>query len=225
MECIPNPFTTESFVLNDFNQTSIKVCNNSMDITIDYKHCYRECPKQCKQIYTKIAKYHGKQFSYQAENQLSLIKYFANLGGLFGFYFGISFVQLGTLINQSIKHLKRVMNYFINFKIFKIITRLRKSLQKFIYLLNYIQRIDFTIISKLMFPPILIYQIFTMFNLYFQYSTQTYYHFIPYNISENKYSVNEFPAITVCNEQIFDKIWFKDYYDPESIDFKTLKII
>ena len=118
-----------------------------MNITIDYKHCYKECPKQCKQIYMKtylkvsidnfigdsylkIGKYHGKQSSYIAENQLSLIKYFANLGGLFGLYFGISFVQFGTLINQSINYVKRVMNYFIKFKIFKIIIRLREKFTK-----------------------------------------------------------------------------------------------
>ena len=241
MECIPNPFTTESFVLNDINKTSIKVCDNSMDITIDYKHCYKECPKQCKQIYTKsnvkasidnfigdsylkIEKYHGKQFSYQAENELSLIKYFADLGGLFGLYFGIAFVQFGTLINQSIKHMKQFLNYFMHLEIFKIIIRLRRSLQKLNFILNIIQRIDFTLLTKLIFPPILIYQIFSMFDLYFQYSTQTNYNFIPYNISNNKYSLNEFPAITVCNEQMFDKIWFKDYYDPELIDLKLLKL-
>ena len=64
-----------------------------------------------------------------------------------------------------------------------------------------------------------------MFNLYFQYSTQTNYNFISYNISENKYSLNEFPAITVCNEQMFEKILFKDYYDPELVDLKQLKLI
>ena len=66
-----------------------------MNIKIDYKYCYKECPKQCRQTYTKsivkasidnfigdsylkIGKYHGKQFAYQAENELSLIKYFAD---------------------------------------------------------------------------------------------------------------------------------------------------
>ena len=212
-----------------------------MNITIDYKCCYKECPKQCKQIYIKsnvkasidnflgdsylkIKKYHGRLFSYQAENELSLIKYFADLGGLFGLYLGISFVHFGTLINQLINYMKKLLNYCMNYKIFKIIIRLRKNLQKLNFILNHIQLIDFTLVSKLIFPPILIYQMFTMFNLYFKYSTQTNYNFILYNISDNKYSVNEFPAITVCNDLLFDKIWFNDYYDPELIDFNYLRL-
>ena len=54
-----------------------------------------------------------------------------------------------------------------------------------------------------------------MIKLYFQYSTQTNYEFIPYNISDDKYSLNEFPSITLCNEQLFDKIWFNNYYEKE----------
>ena len=92
------------------------------------------------------------------------------------------------------------------------------------FILNHIEQINFTIITKLIFPPILIYQMFTMFNIYLQYLTQTNYNFIPYNISDKKYSVNEFPAITACNDLLFDKIWFEDYYDPDLVDLKLLRL-
>ena len=112
----------------------------------------------------------------------------------------------------------------MNMEIFRMMTKFKRILKRVILILNYIEQIDFKIISKLIFPPMFIYQLFIMINSYFQYSTQTNYEFIPYNISDNKYSVEEFPSITVCNEQLFDKIWFKDYYDSDNIDMNRLKL-
>ena len=31
--------------------------------------------------------------------------------------------------------------------------------------------------------------------------------------------MNEFPSITVCNEQLFDKIWFNKYFDSQSVTY------
>ena len=202
-----------------------------MNITTDDKHCHNECPKQCKQVYSKlnvkasIDNFDGdsylkfdndkaKQFSYQAEGDLSLIQFIADIGGLFGLYLGITFIEIGTLINHSIKFIKKILKRCIIFKIFQV------RLMKLNFFLTQIESINFTIITKLIFPPILIYQLITMFDLYFQYSTQTNYALESYNMSDNKYSVNEFPAITVCNEQLFDKIWFEEYYNKEIVDFK-----
>ena len=213
-----------------------------MNVTFDYNYCFIECPKNCKQqisylvskakidnfvgdSYLKVEKDKAKQYSYQAESELSIIQYFADLGGLFGLYLGISFIEIGKLINYSISFTKKILNYFININNIRIISKLKRSLLKLNFILIHFERVDFTIITKLIFPPILIYQIYSMFNLYFQYSTQTNYEFIPYNMSDNKYSLNEFPAISVCNEQLFDKIWFKDYYDPDIVDIDRLKIV
>ena len=234
LECIPNPFITESFVLIDSDHTSLKVCDKSMNITINATECYKECPKQCSKkfrninfkashevfigdSYLNIKKDQPKVFSYQVENDLSIIQYFADLGGLFGLYLGISFIEIGTLINSSILFLKPLLNSCMNMEIFRAMTKIKRIFKRVNLILNYIERIDFKIVSKLIFPPIFIYQLFIMIDSYFEYSTQTNYEFIPYNISDNKYSVEEFPSITVCNEQLFDKIWFKNYYDPDMI--------
>ena len=135
MECIPNPFTTESFVLIDSNQTSIKICGNIKNITIDIKHCHKDCPKKCLQNYNKlkietsINNYNGdsylkirnekkKKFSYKAESQLSLIKYIADLGGLFGLYLGISFIEMGKLIKYLISLFKESFKFYQEYENF-----------------------------------------------------------------------------------------------------------
>ena len=234
LECIPNPFINHSFVLIDSNQTSIKFCENQTNITIDYPHCHRECPKNCLQIFKnlkidssidnfngnsfiKILNKRTKQYSYQAESQLSIIKYIADLGGLFGLYLGISLIDMGKVIKNSISILKTFFNYIKELKYFKII-KINKFLQNINRILNYLHLINFSLISKIIFHPILIFELFSMIRLYFQYSTQINYGFIPYNISDDKYSLNEFPSITVCNEQLFDKIWFNNYYDTEFVN-------
>ena len=207
-------------------QLSIKICENIKNITTNFNNCDKKCPKHCSQTYVKlkfqssIENFHGdsflkilnkkaKQYSYLEESQLSIIKYIADLGGLFGLYLGISLIEMGNFIKGSISILKTFFNYIKDMKYFKII-KFNLSLRKIITVLNYLHQINFSLISKILFNPILIYELFCMFKLYFEYSTQTNYEFIPYNISNDKYSVNEFPSITVCNEQIFDKIWFNN---------------
>ena len=229
LECIPNPFINHSFVLIDSNQTSIKICENEKNITFDYKHCYKECPKHCSQLYKKlktkssIDNFRGdsyikiinkkeKQYFYLAESQLSIIKYIADLGGLFGLYLGISLIEMGKIIKNSISLMKTFFNFIKESKYFKMI-KVNICIQKINTFLNYLHQINFSLISKIIFNPILIFELFSMIKLYFQYSTQTNYEFISYNISEDKYSLNEFPSITVCNEQLFDKIWFDNYYE------------
>ena len=233
LECIPNPFINESFVLINSNQNSIKVCEKLQNISIDIKHCYKKCPKNCLQIYNKlniktsIDNYDGnsylkivnertKKFSYQAGSQLKIIEYFANMGGLFGLYLGISLIEMGKFIKYSILITKNFLNYLTNIKILRMI-KFKKWLQKFNFLLDNIDKINFTLISKLLINPVLMYELLSMVNLYFQYSTQTNYEFKFYNISDNKYSINEFPSITVCTEQLFEKVWFEDYYDFDTV--------
>ena len=233
LECIPNPFINHSFVLIDSNQTSFKICENEKNITIDFKYCYKECPKHCLQSYknlktqTFINNFNGnsyikifnnkeKQYFYQAESELSIIKYIADLGGLFGLYLGISLIDMGKVIKNSIKYMKIFINYMKNTKYFKII-KLSICLEKINTILNYNLNINFNLISNILSNPILIFELLSMMNLYFQYSTQTNYEFIPYNISDNKYSLNEFPSITICNEQLFDEIWFKNYFNSDIV--------
>ena len=235
MECIPNPFIIESFILIDSYQTSLKECDKLQNITIDIQHCHLDCPKKCLKIhdklkikasidnydrdsYLKIVNEKKKQFSYKVESQLNLIKYIADLGGLFGLYLGISLIDMGNMIKYSISLVKVFLNYIKNMKIFKLIIRLKLCIMKLKIIFDYFYLINFRLIFKIIIYPISIYELLSMMYLYFQYSTQTNYQFIAYNISDNRYSLNEFPAITVCNEMLFNKIWFEGYYDNDIVN-------
>ena len=153
LECIPNPFINHSFVLIDSNQTSIKICENEKNISIDYNECHNKCPKHCSQIYSKlktktsIDNFNGdsylkisnkkvKQYNYQAESQLSFVEYIANIGGLFGLYLGISLMDLGKVIKNSISTLKTFFNFIKKLKYFKIF-KFKICFQKIIKLLNF----------------------------------------------------------------------------------------
>ena len=211
-----------------------------MNKTIDTELCHKECPKHCKQIYStlndktsldnfigdsylKIAIDKAKQFFYIAEIKNSLIQYFADLGGLLGLYLGIPFIEIGILIDQFIRYSKRLLIYFMRTRFFIILRKMKIYLVKIRNFLNILQEINFKFIAKLVFTPILIFQFLMMVNLYFQYPTQTIYEFIPYNISNNLYSVNEFPAITLCYQLLLDKIWFHNYYDHDIVDLEKLR--
>ena len=60
--------------------------------------------------------------------------------------------------------------------------------------------------------PFFAVQIYNLLEDFLQYSTQISVEFIAYNKSEGKYSINEFPSITVCNENNIHNYLFDDKY-------------
>ena len=66
----------------------------------------------------------------------------------------------------------------------------------------------FTILSI----PVLIFQFYKSIEDYLQFSTEISFEFLEYNRNDTKYSLSDFPAITVCNEHIIDKILFEKKY-------------
>ena len=118
MKCTPNPFIINDFVLNDFNQTSINVCNHSIDYSLNTIYCDKRCPKKCHQIYPKLEygnnMYYYKNYSqlkiivksfrhfiYKVEADLEFTKFIANIGGLFGLYFGLALIDLGQVFRKG----------------------------------------------------------------------------------------------------------------------------
>ena len=47
---------------------------------------------------------------------------------------------------------------------------------------------------------------------YFYFPTQISFEFVEYKQNNQKISINEFPAITVCTEHMFKKAFFDKYY-------------
>ena len=174
--------------------------------------------------YLKIQINKEEKFSYSAETKQSLIQLVADLGGLLGLYFGIPFIEIGLLIDVFIKNFQHLLIFWIRTRYSTFFTSFKKFLIKLKNMLNFIQKINFRFISKLIFAPILIFQLLIMIILYFQYPTQTTYEFIPYNISDNLYSLEEFPAITICTQELFKKIWFQNYYEHDIIDMDELDL-
>ena len=53
---------------------------------------------------------------------------------------------------------------------------------------------------------LLSYQILYLVYTYLTFSTESRYSFLAYDMKDSKHSINEFPAITVCTEQIFEEL-------------------
>ena len=131
-ECFPNPFIYEDFILINSNQTEHRICDqNKTDFKINENICDKQCIKDCKQIYfktrfdnslvlkTKESKISIKfrnsiEFIYESEKKYSFTDFMSNIGGLFGLYFGLSFVDMSQMFPEySWNHFKRYSNSYL----------------------------------------------------------------------------------------------------------------
>ena len=198
--------------------------------------CKQLCPNTCELQINKIGiedlkeKFVGnsniiiepknfKKYEYISIFQIDIWEYLTNLGGLFGLYLGITIIDLSIFIKFSSIILQKIL--FIGIKLiryfkFRILQRYLRKIITFTILFSNIQwKIIFTYISTL----ILFYQIYNLLNTYFQYNTITTYEFIPYKIIDYKLSIDDFPSLTICYENIFDNIISDDHYDHEVVPF------
>ena len=211
----------------NFNITQLEEINSN---------CSLECPIPCKNIYSRLNvigmknKFTGntniiieykqfRQFVYKAEPSGNLLNFFCDLGGIFGLYFGIALMDFNKIFEIILIKSKDIINFMLVYDKINFIIKLKRHFVKVkIFIIN-MGKIRWNILTYAISAPILFTQLFSIIYTYFQYSTETTYEFIPYITSDNKYSVNEFPAITVCTENLFEKIIFGYYYDIDKVNF------
>ena len=221
--CLSDPFIDENYILFDSNQIDFKVCENS---SISKSNIF----KSCKQDYYKInfesnlPKNYGNskirlqgnnlvEHKYTAFARMGLVEFMANIGGLFGLYLGMSFIDMSKMVKQLIPLAKKISYWLKKLTVFKVFrNKFFKFILNILKVEKFIGIIDWKRLFTIISIPVLIFQFYKSINDYLDFSTELNFDFIPYNRNITKYLLSDFPAITVCNEHIFDKILFESQF-------------
>ena len=147
---------------------------------------------------------------YTAFARMGLIDFLINMGGLFGLWLGMSFIDMSDLIKLFIPLTEKVLNLMKRIKIFRLTTiKIKKFIRK---IKNFIEYIDWKRLFTILSIPVLLFQFYKSIDDYLKFSTDLSFEFIEYNRNDTKYLLTDFPAITVCNEEIFEEIFFDKQY-------------
>ena len=203
-------------------------------------NCSIICPNTCKNIFPKLSvrdmkmKFNGnsniiieykqfRQFIYIAKPSSNLINLFCDLGGIFGLYFGIALMDFSKLFELLLQKSREVINLILIYNRFNFIVKFKRYILKLKVFIQYMGKIRWNILTYAISAPILFTQLYSIIYTYFQYTTETTYEFIPYIRSDNSYSINEFPAITICNENLLEKIIFDKHYNIDQVEYLNKK--
>ena len=158
------------------------------------------------------------QYEYSSEKKYSFTDFMSNIGGLFGLWFGISFVDMSQLfqtISMNIKNyllahidFNRILSLLIKLKRFKFIIFFIYFVKKFKIGIKYIDKINWENVIKVFSLPFIIYQIWDLTDDYLKYPMDVSVEWFPYKDSNYRLSDESIPAITVCYEHIFERILF-----------------
>ena len=132
-KCLPNPYINEEYVFIDINR-DLNICeNNSMNFNIDSEFCDKHCVRNCIEEYHKLDfdyqfSFKGKdseitvkydkspEFRYIAERKLSFVLFLSNIGGLFGLWFGLAFIDVSKLIKPILRFIfTKIYLLFVTF--------------------------------------------------------------------------------------------------------------
>ena len=240
-KCFPNPFITEDFVLLNSSQTKLSFCNKSENISqIDTKVCDKKCTKSCSQVYHTMSldnKYYltnsdskikikfksSQEFHYKTEIKETFVLYLSDIGGLISLWFGLSVIDLSSLIKSLFGKLKI---YLMNIKIMhlekiklilnRLAIKIRVSLlfERINAIILRIHDFKWHLFFTVITIPILLYQLYELVDSYLQFSTEVSVDIISYRDSDDIIRYNHLPAITVCNDNIFEEILFNNKTRP-----------
>ena len=169
----------------------------------------------------KIKQSKNKQLIYNAEPSLELVDFLSNIGGLFALYFGLSFIDISDIFKLITRRIRFYLQKIIFYrKILAFIRFLKLSHFKILQYIKLITKIPWKMILTIFSSPFFVSQMFDLTINYFHYSTKISFEIVEYKQQNQKISINEFPAITICTEHIFEKAFFDQYY----IYFNKLKL-
>ena len=171
----------------------------------------------------KIISYSDNEKQYIAQPKLGFIQFITDLGGLFGFYLGLSLLDLTNSIQKLLNKVTHFLVLIYQIELFNIFIILVKMvLKKIIELINYIKIINWQLIFKLLTFTVMSYQICYLVYDYFQFPMETKVEFVDYVRNGTKYSISDFPAITVCTNNIFEDMFFRTEYSPKFYEAMNL---
>src|ERR1700761_9286803 len=151
--CLPNPIIYEDFVLINSSQTEHRICDRDMVFNKSEINCNDYCIKDCEEVYyltrfenpliynsieTKIIIRDQKsvEFQYISQIKCSFIDYLSNIGGLFGLWVGLSFIDVFQSIKSLVIKTKIFLLVYIELKILARLYQKFKNLRKIKFLIS-----------------------------------------------------------------------------------------
>src|ERR1700744_1031842 len=228
LQCLPNPYINQEFILLNASQTQYKICDNNhtnyVNIinSVDKYDC--DCDTNCDQKYYSLeledieytARNDSKirieyklrqQFHYKSEKKYSFVGFLSNIGGLIGLWFGVSFIDTSALIRLVLIRIKLFALYVIYSKLYQI-QFIKIFIDKFIIFIKKLLKYKLRNVFAILTIPLIIYQVHLLLCEYLHYPTQTSIEFINYKTATNRFTFKSTPAITLCYETVFQNILF-----------------
>ena len=148
-----------------------------------------------------------QEFQYMAENSETIVTYLSNIGGLIPLCFGLAFIDLETIIKYFFTNIRFFLIQELHLdKIIKILKSLmiKQFLTKLFQLIHYMEVYNWRKTLTIGSIPLLIIQFYQLIHTYLQFLTVVSVEIIPYRDTDKTIGFNSMPAITVCEENIFD---------------------
>ena len=157
------------------------------------------------------------EFEYKCENKYSFVDFMSNIGGLFGLWFGITFIDMSQLIRIFLRKIEYFIFSYINlYYILLILAKIKANKMMKILLDNLkilivnLKNFNWKRIIQIISLPFIVYQIWKLTDNYLNFPTEVSVERIPNRDSLNRLSDESIPAITVCYEHIFERFLFDD---------------
>ena len=228
-------FEENRYILFNANRKNLTFKYKNIEEAVLENNCNDKCPRQCKQIYRKLHietkdnnidgdtfinfKFKPlQQMTYQSEPVKEFLEFIADFGGLFGLYVGLSLIDISKLFDILNMISRKLLRYILFLRDTKIIIILKNYLFEFKFMLIYMKNIKWKKLITIISTPILFYQIISLMITYLEYPTQTLYEFIEYNKNGSQFLINDLPAITLCNENIFEQQCYGEYYNHDTFE-------
>ena len=189
-KCLPNALIYEKFVFINSSQTEHRICDRDMVFNKSEINCNNLCVKDCEEVYyltrfenpmilnstetiITIRNQKSIEFEYISQIKWSFIDYMSNIGGLFGLWVGLSFIDVFKTIKPLIRKTELFVLIYIEIKIlarlstkFKNLIKVKLLISKFKRFLNILERLNWRKCIKYICLPIIIYQVYNLTTLF-----------------------------------------------------------